>query len=101
MNNIRAAIVGVGNCASSLVQGIQYYRDAREGDLIPGLMNVSVGPYHIRDIDIVCAFDVDAEKVGKDVGEAIDCSRNNTIKICDVPFLDAHVFRGHTMDGLG
>ncbi len=101
MNDIRAAIVGVGNCAASLVQGIQYYRDAEEGDLIPGLMHVKVGPYHIRDIDIVCAFDVDGDKTGKDISEAIDCGKNNTIKICDVPYLDAPVFRGHTLDGLG
>ncbi len=101
MGNIRAAIVGVGNCASSLVQGIEYYKDANKGDLIPGLMHVTVGPYHIRDIDIVCAFDVDSEKVGKDVGEAINCGKNNTIKICDVPFLTAPVFRGPTMDGMG
>jgi myo-inositol-1-phosphate synthase len=101
MNKIRTAFVGVGNCASSLVQGIEYYRDAREGDLVPGLMHVNVGPYHIRDIDIVCAFDVDADKVGKDVSEAIHCSRNNTIKISDVPYLDATVFRGHTLDGMG
>ncbi len=101
MNDIRVAIVGVGNCASSLVQGIEYYRDAKDGDLIPGLMHVNVGPYHISDIKVVCAFDVDAEKVGKDVGEAINCGRNNTIKICDVPHLDAPVFRGHTLDGMG
>jgi myo-inositol-1-phosphate synthase len=101
MRNIRVAIVGVGNCASSLVQGIEYYKDAKDGDLIPGLMHVSVGPYHIRDIDVVCAFDVDADKVGKDVGEAINSGKNNTVKICDVPFLDAPVFRGHTLDGMG
>ncbi|MBN2028568.1 MAG: inositol-3-phosphate synthase [Actinobacteria bacterium] len=101
MSNIRVATVGVGNCASSLVQGIEYYRDAKEGDLIPGLMHVNVGPYHIRDVDIVCAFDVDADKVGKDVGEAINSGKNNTIKICDVPFCNAPVYRGHTLDGLG
>ncbi len=101
MKNIRVAIVGVGNCASSLVQGIEYYKDAKEGDLIPGLMHVKVGPYHIRDIDIVCAFDVDVDKVGKDVSEAIGSGRNNTVKFCDVPRLNAPVFRGHTLDGLG
>lgn len=101
MGSIRVAIVGVGNCASSLVQGIEYYKDAKDGDLIPGLMHVTVGPYHIRDIDIVCAFDVDANKVGKDVSEAICCGRNNTIKICDVPYLNAPVYRGHTLDGMG
>jgi myo-inositol-1-phosphate synthase len=101
MNNIRAAIVGVGNCASSLVQGIEYYKEAKEGDLIPGLMHVTVGPYHIRDIDIVCAFDVDAEKVDKDIGEAVTSGKNNTIRICDVPYLNARVFRGPTLDGMG
>jgi len=101
MGNIRAAIVGVGNCASSLVQGIEYYREAKAGDSIPGLMHVTVGPYHIRDIDIACAFDVDSEKVGKDVGEAISSGKNNTVKISDVPHLAAPVFRGPTMDGMG
>jgi len=101
MGKIRVAIVGVGNCASSLVQGIEYYKDAREGDLIPGLMHVKVGPYHVHDIQVVCAFDVDAEKVGKDVSEAIFSGRNNTIKISDVPFLDAPVYRGPTLDGFG
>jgi myo-inositol-1-phosphate synthase len=101
MKNIRAAIVGVGNCASSLVQGMEYYKNAEEGDLIPGLMHVNVGPYHIRDVDIVCAFDVDAEKVGKNVSEAIHSSKNNTIKICDVPPSEAKVFRGPTLDGIG
>ncbi len=101
MRKVRAAIVGVGNCASSLVQGIEYYRDAKEGDLIPGLMHVSVGPYHIHDIEIACAFDVDADKVGKDVSEAIFSGRNNTTKICDVPRLGATVYRGPTLDGLG
>lgn len=101
MGKIRTAIIGVGNCASSLVQGIQYYRDAEEGDLIPGLMHVNIGPYHIRDIEIVCAFDVDADKVGRDVSEAIFRGRNNTIKISDVPPLGAPVYRGPTLDGFG
>jgi myo-inositol-1-phosphate synthase len=101
MKRIRTAIVGVGNCASSLVQGIEYYKNAEEGDLIPGLMHVNVGPYHIRDVEIVCAFDVDADKVGKDVSEAIFSGRNNTIKISDVPPLQAKVYRGPTLDGLG
>ncbi len=101
MKKIRVAIVGVGNCASSLVQGIEYYREAREDDLIPGLMHVKVGDYHIRDIEVVCGFDVDADKVGKDVSEAIVSGRNNTIKICDVPRLGAPVYRGHTLDGFG
>jgi myo-inositol-1-phosphate synthase len=101
MNDIRVAIVGVGNCASSLIQGIEYYRHAREGDLLPGLMHVNVGPYHIKDINVVCAFDVDEKKVGKDISEAIHCGRNNTIHICDVPPKQAKVFRGPTLDGLG
>jgi len=101
MNDIRVAIVGVGNCASSLIQGIEYYRHAREGDLLPGLMHVNVGPYHIKDINVVCAFDVDEKKVGKDISEAIHCGRNNTIHICDVPPKRAKVFRGPTLDGLG
>lgn len=101
MKKLKAAIVGVGNCASSLVQGIHYYGNAREGDLIPGLMHVNIGPYHISDIEIACAFDVDADKVGKDISEAIHGGRNNTIKICDVPGMGAKVFRGHTFDGIG
>ncbi|MCL6614604.1 MAG: 2-oxo acid dehydrogenase subunit E2, partial [Firmicutes bacterium] len=92
LNPPQLAIIGVGNCASSLAQGIQYYRDAKEGDLVPGLMHVNIGPYHIRDIEIVCAFDVDADKVGRDVSEAIFRGRNNTIKISDVPPLGAPVY---------
>jgi myo-inositol-1-phosphate synthase len=101
MNRIKVAIVGVGNCASSLVQGIEYYQNARESDLIPGLMHVHVGPYHISDIDVVCSFDVDAEKVGKDISEAVFSGRNNTIKISDVPYMQAPVYRGPTLDGMG
>jgi myo-inositol-1-phosphate synthase len=101
MKKLRAAIVGVGNCASSLVQGIHYYSNAREGDRVPGLMHVNIGPYHVSDIDIVCAFDVDSNKVGKDISEAILLGRNNTVKICEVPPMSAKVFRGPTMDGLG
>lgn len=101
MNDIRVAIVGVGNCASSLVQGIEYYRNAEEGAPIPGLMHVNVGPYHIRDINVVCAFDVDKGKVGKDISEAILCGKNNTIGISDVPLKQARVFRGPTLDGMG
>ncbi|MFW6113865.1 MAG: inositol-3-phosphate synthase, partial [Actinomycetota bacterium] len=101
MNEVRAAIVGVGNCASSLVQGIEYYKNAEKGDHIPGLMHVYIGPYHISDIKIVCAFDVDADKVGKDFSEAMFSGQNNTINISDVPFMDCKVYRGHTLDGLG
>jgi myo-inositol-1-phosphate synthase len=98
---IRVAIVGVGNCASSLVQGVHYYRDADPASKVPGLMHVDFGGYHIRDIEFVAAFDVDAKKVGRDLSEAINSSENNTIKICDVPPLNVTVQRGHTYDGLG
>ena len=98
---IRVGIVGVGNCAASLVQGVHYYRDAQPGTKVPGLMHVMFGPYHISDIEFVAAFDVDAKKVGTDLSEAIGASENNTIKICEVPTLDIPVQRGHTLDGLG
>ena len=98
---IRVGIVGVGNCAASLVQGVHYYRDAQPGTKVPGLMHVMFGPYHISDIEFVAAFDVDAKKVGTDLSEAIGASENNTIKICEVPPLDIPVQRGHTLDGLG
>jgi myo-inositol-1-phosphate synthase len=98
---IRVAIVGVGNCAASLVQGVHFYRDADPAAKVPGLMHVNFGPYHVRDIKFVAAFDVDAKKVGLDLSQAILASENNTIKICDVPQLDVPVQRGHTLDGLG
>ncbi|SOD71269.1 myo-inositol-1-phosphate synthase [Jatrophihabitans sp. GAS493] len=98
---IRVAIVGVGNCAASLVQGVHYYKDADASAKVPGLMHVKFGPYHVSDIDFVAAFDVDAKKVNRDLSEAIVASENNTIKICDVPPLDIPVQRGHTLDGLG
>jgi myo-inositol-1-phosphate synthase len=98
---IRVAIVGVGNCAASLVQGVHFYRDADPAVKVPGLMHVNFGPYHVRDIQFVAAFDVDAKKVGLDLSQAILASENNTIKICDVPQLDVPVQRGHTLDGLG
>ena len=101
MGSVRVAIVGVGNCASSLVQGVQYYRDADETMSVPGLMHVRFGDYHVSDIEFVAAFDVDAKKVGFDLSEAIVASENNTIKICDVPPTDVTVLRGHTLDGLG
>jgi myo-inositol-1-phosphate synthase len=101
MNNVRIAIVGVGNCASSLAQGLTYYRDADPGVSVPGLMHVDLGGYHIRDVEIVAAFDVDANKVGKDVAEAIFTEPNNTIKFSDVPPLGVLVSRGPTLDGLG
>src|SRR5438034_1572889 len=101
MSSVRVAIVGVGNCASSLVQGVEYYRDADPNERVPGLMHVTFGDYHVSDIDFVAAFDVDAKKVGRDLSEAIVASENNTIKLCDVPPLNVPVQRGHTLDGLG
>jgi myo-inositol-1-phosphate synthase len=98
---IRVAIVGVGNCASSLVQGRYYYEDAKDKDLLPGLMHVNLGGYHIRDIDFVAAFDVDKTKVGKDLAEAVFAGQNNTIKFSDVPHTGVTVDRGMTHDGLG
>ncbi len=101
MGSIRVAIVGVGNCAASLVQGVQYYRDADPREKVPGLMHVNFGPYHVRDIEFVAAFDVDFKKVGLDLADAIGASENKTIKICDVPRTGVTVERGHTLDGLG
>ncbi|ONI67858.1 inositol-3-phosphate synthase [Kribbella sp. ALI-6-A] len=101
MTSIRVAIVGVGNCASSLVQGVHYYRDAKPDERVPGLMHVQFGDYHVRDVEFVAAFDVDGKKVGLDLADAIGASENNTIKICDVPPTGVTVQRGHTLDGLG
>lgn len=101
MGSIRVAIVGVGNCASSLVQGVEYYKDADPNDRVPGLMHVTFGEYHVGDVEFVTAFDVDAKKVGQDLAHAITASENNTIKICDVPPTGVTVQRGHTLDGLG
>src|SRR5215468_8993296 len=101
MGSVRVAIVGVGNCASSLVQGVEYYKNADPASRVPGLMHVQFGPYHARDIEFVAAFDVDAKKVGRDLAEAIVASENNTITICDVPPTGVLVQRGHTYDGLG
>ncbi len=98
---VRVAIVGVGNCAASLVQGVEYYKDADPAHKVPGLMHVQLGPYHVRDIEFVAAFDVDAKKVGTDLAEAIGASENNTINIADVPPTGITVQRGHTLDGLG
>ena len=85
MSPIRVAVVGVGNCASSLVQGVEYYKDADASATVPGLMHVQFGDYHVRDVEFVAAFDVDAKKVGVDLAEAICASENNTIRIADVP----------------
>ena len=98
---IRVAIVGVGNCAASFVQGLHYYKDAKPGESIPGLMNVEVGPYHIRDVEIVAAFDIDSRKVGQDVADAILAKPNNTIQFAKVPATGVTVQRGPTLDGVG
>ncbi|APX02441.1 MULTISPECIES: inositol-3-phosphate synthase [unclassified Arthrobacter] len=100
-NPIRVAIVGVGNCAASLVQGVHYYRDADPRATIPGLMHVEFGRYHVRDVQFVAAFDVDGKKVGHDLADAILASENNTIKLAEVPPTGVTVQRGHTLDGLG
>src|SRR6187551_3096202 len=101
MGSVRVAIVGVGNCASSLVQGVEYYKDADPSGKVPGLMHVKFGDYHVNDVEFVAAFDVDAKKVGFDLSEAIVASENNTIKIADVPPTGVIVQRGVTNDGLG
>src|SRR4051812_25812999 len=97
-HKIRVAIIGVGNCASSLVQGIEFYRNAREDETVPGLMHVNLGGYHIRDLEFSAAFDVNVTKVGRDLGEAIFAEPNNTIKFSDVPHLGVAVSRGMTHD---
>jgi myo-inositol-1-phosphate synthase len=101
METINVAIIGVGNCASSLVQGVHYYKNAKEDEFVPGLMHVNLGGYHISDINFVAAFDIDKNKVGKDLAQAIFTKPNNTIKFCDVPKTDIRVERGMTHDGLG
>src|SRR4051794_32946882 len=101
MGSVRVAIVGVGNCASSLVQGVEYYKDASPDTRVPGLMHVQFGDYHVGDVEFVAAFDVDAKKVGMDLSEAIHASENNTIKFADVPPTGVTVQRGPTFDGLG
>ena len=100
-NPIRVAIAGLGNCATSLIQGVEYYRDAQADEQIPGLMHVQFGDYHVSDLEFVAAFDVDAKKVGLDIADAILASENNTIKIADVPPTGVTVKRGPTLDGLG
>jgi myo-inositol-1-phosphate synthase len=101
LGKVRVAIIGVGNCASSLVQGVQYYRNAAENAFVPGLMHVNLGGYHVGDIEFSAAFDIDQNKVGKDLAEAIFTAPNNTIKFADVPRLGVTVERGMTHDGLG
>jgi myo-inositol-1-phosphate synthase len=101
MSKIRVAIAGVGNCASSLVQGIEYYRSAEPGETVPGLMHVVLGGYHVGDVEVVAAFDVDATKVGLDLSKAIFAGHNNTIRFAEVGELGVTVSRGPTLDGLG
>ncbi|MGO1439212.1 MAG: inositol-3-phosphate synthase [Brevibacterium yomogidense] len=100
-NPIRVAIAGLGNCASSLIQGVEYYRDADPAQKVPGLMHVQFGDYHVSDLEFVAAFDVDGKKVGQDIAEAIHVSENNTIKLADVPPTGVTVQRGPTLDGMG
>jgi myo-inositol-1-phosphate synthase len=101
MSTIRLAIAGMGNCASSLVQGIEYYKDADPTEQVPGLMHVVLGGYHVRDLELVAAFDVDATKVGLDASKALFADINNTVKFCDLPHLGVEVQRGPTLDGFG
>jgi myo-inositol-1-phosphate synthase len=101
MGSVRVAIVGVGNCATSLIQGVEYYKDADPEGTVPGLMHVMFGDYHVHDVEFVAAFDVDAKKVGFDLADATQASENNTIRIIDVPPTGVTVQRGHTLDGLG
>ncbi|MEO0050870.1 MAG: inositol-3-phosphate synthase, partial [candidate division WOR-3 bacterium] len=101
MAKIRVGIIGVGNCASSLVQGVHYYRNAKEDELIPGIMHVNLGGYHISDIEFAVAIDIDKRKVGKDLAQAIFTYPNNTYKFTDVPNTGVKVIRGMTHDGLG
>ncbi|MCD6169420.1 MAG: inositol-3-phosphate synthase [Candidatus Latescibacteria bacterium] len=101
MSKVNVAIIGVGNCASSLIQGVEFYKNAKETDFVPGLMHVNLGGYHVRDIQFVAAFDIDKNKVGKDLSEAIFTYPNNTYKFADVPNLGVKVHRGMTHDGLG
>src|SRR5690606_14509259 len=98
---IKVAIAGVGNCATSLIEGVEYYKDADPQATVPGLMHVQFGDYHVSDIEFVAAFDVDAKKVGFDIAEATRASENNTIRSTDVPPLGVQVQRGRTLDGLG
>ncbi|MGH9282753.1 MAG: inositol-3-phosphate synthase, partial [Acidimicrobiales bacterium] len=101
MKTVKLAIAGVGNCASSLVQGVDHYRSADPTDTVPGLMHVELGGYHVRDVEFVCAFDVDVDKVGEDLGKAIFRGQNNTIRFAEVPTLGIEVLRGPTLDGWG
>src|SRR5690348_18130268 len=99
MGSVRVAIVGVGNCASSLVQGVEYYRNADPSDDVPGLMHVTLGGYHVNDVKFVAAFDVDASKVGLDLGKAVFAGQNNTVRFASVGDIGVEVLRGPTFDG--
>jgi myo-inositol-1-phosphate synthase len=101
MSKVRVAVIGVGNCASSLIQGVEYYRNADPAAFVPGLMHVDLGGYHVSDIEFSAAFDIDATKVGKELSEAILCGQNNTVRFADVPATGVVVQRGMTHDGLG
>jgi myo-inositol-1-phosphate synthase len=101
MSKVRVAIIGIGNCASSLVQGVEFYKNVKEGEFVPGLMHINLGGYHVKDIEFVAAFDIDKNKVGLDLSEAIFTKPNNTIRFADVPNLGTPVQRGMTHDGLG
>src|SRR5881398_815688 len=100
-DRVRVALVGVGNCANSLLQGVEYYKDAPDDQFVPGLMHVNLGGYHVSDIEFTAAFDVTKDKVGKDLSEAIWAHPNNTIKFSEVPKTGIEVSRGMTHDGLG
>jgi myo-inositol-1-phosphate synthase len=100
-STLRVAVIGAGNCASSLVQGVRFYREAEDGMTVPGLMHVRLGGYHVRDIEFTAAFDISADKVGRDLAEAVTAPPNNTIRFAEVPPLGVRVERGPTMDGLG
>ncbi|MFN2109292.1 MAG: inositol-3-phosphate synthase, partial [Anaerolineae bacterium] len=100
-NKVRVAIIGIGNCASALIQGVQFYKDAPDDAFVPGLMHARLGGYHVRDIEFTAGFDIDSEKVGKDLSEAISAGPNNTPQFEEVPHLGVPVYRGMTHDGLG
>ncbi|MGI9585645.1 MAG: inositol-3-phosphate synthase, partial [Acidimicrobiia bacterium] len=101
MSKVRVAIAGLGNCANSLIQGVEYYKDADPELNVPGLMHIDLGGYHVGDVEFVAAFDVDASKVGQDIAKAMWAGQNNTIQFAEVPDLDVEVLRGPTYDGLG
>src|SRR5260370_37497326 len=101
LNKVRFAIIGVGNCASSLVQGVHYYREAKPEDFVPGLMHVNLGRYHVNDVEFTAAFDIDQNRVSQHISAAIYTAPNNTYRFADVPKLIAQVYRSMTHDGVG